>query len=113
MFASFREADMKSVRSGNQRGFTLVELLVVIGIIAILIGILLPSLNKAREHAKRTACLSNMRELNNMLRIYATTFKDRIPIGFLSTKNFNYLLNFNNGSATVKPTQMGLLVIGG
>src|SRR5437867_509584 len=54
-----------------------------------------------------------MRALNNLLSIYAATFKDRVPIGFLSTKNFNYLLNFNNGSATVKPTQMWLMVIGG
>lgn len=94
----------------RRRGFTLVELLVVIGIIAVLVGILLPVLTKARESAKRTQCLSNLRELANGFRIYAATFKDACPIGYLADlKQFSYILNDNNGTNFRVCTALGCL----
>src|SRR3954452_12969436 len=63
----------------NRRAFTLVELLVVIGIIAVLIGILLPALNRAREAAKSTACLSNIRQLSVAFVMYANENKGCLP----------------------------------
>ena len=65
--------------SDEKVGFTLVELLVVIGIIAVLIAILLPALNKARESSNRTACASNLRTLGQAMMMYAQENRDRLP----------------------------------
>jgi prepilin-type N-terminal cleavage/methylation domain-containing protein len=85
-------------RGGNERAFTLIELLVVIGIIAILIGILLPTLGRAREASRRVACLSNLRELNHHFVMYAQLYHDRLPIGYVdesNVKQLNYQIRYD------------------
>ncbi len=61
----------RDARGALKAGSALVELLVVIGIIAVLLSILLPTINRARESAKRTQCLSNLRSIYQMMVIYS------------------------------------------
>ena len=92
-----------------RQAFTLVELLVVIGIIALLVSILLPTLGKAREAAKRTQCLSNLRTMSQMLVMYSIAYKDMVPLGYRATgsspnsaiKQNNYFIT--NRSSTPEP----------
>lgn len=65
----------------HSRGFTLVELLVVIGIIAVLISILLPSLARARQQATNLSCQANLRSIGQGLQFYALDNKGKLPKG--------------------------------
>jgi prepilin-type N-terminal cleavage/methylation domain-containing protein/prepilin-type processing-associated H-X9-DG protein len=65
--------------TGMNAGFTLVELLVVIGIIAVLIAILLPTLNKAREASRQVKCLANMRSITQAMIGFANDHKGFMP----------------------------------
>lgn len=68
-----------SAKSVRPRAFTLVELLVVIGIIAVLISILLPALNRARDSANLTKCRANLNQMGVALRMYANDNRDHFP----------------------------------
>lgn len=74
----------------EQKNFTLIELLVVIAIIAILAGMLLPTLKQARETARKTACTNQLKTLATYTQLYCSDFSDYIPyvIANAETKNW-------------------------
>src|ERR1700730_8389377 len=87
-----REMPIKLRSIPRRRGFTLVELLVVIGIIAVLIGILLPTLSKVREQGNKTVCLSGLRQMGQILHLYADDNQGLVPIGYASSKHAGYMV---------------------
>lgn len=66
-------------RSSRAKGFTLIELLVVVAIIVVLISLLMPSLSKARQQARQTACLSNLRSIATWAMQYASEWEGTLP----------------------------------
>lgn len=82
-----RLGSKRSVESGkmrfrpNRAAFTLVELLVVIAVIALLMGLLAPALSKAREQARRTVCMGNIRQFIIGIQVYSDDYEQRLPSG--------------------------------
>lgn len=89
-------------RLPRSKGFTLVELLVVIGIIALLISILLPSLNRARETANRVKCASNLRQIGQAILLYSNDNNGAYPRTV-----------YNGSSSPLIPAISGLTLSGG
>jgi prepilin-type N-terminal cleavage/methylation domain-containing protein/prepilin-type processing-associated H-X9-DG protein len=72
---------INGARACRRRGFSLVELLVVIGIIALLIALLMPVLARTREMSRRTKCLANLRSIGQAMFEYANVYRDHLPNG--------------------------------
>jgi prepilin-type N-terminal cleavage/methylation domain-containing protein len=84
----------------ERKAFTLVELLIVIGIIALLVSMLLPMLTRSNEMARRVTCLSNLRQVNACFHFYAQGNRDQVPIGHRTpSKQYNSMVYSTTGGS--------------
>jgi prepilin-type N-terminal cleavage/methylation domain-containing protein len=86
----------------RRRAFTLVELLVVIGIIAVMVAILLPAVMNAREHARRVRCAANLHNIAAAVRVYAEESRGRLPVHATGYIPFLWLVPTETRDALLK-----------
>lgn len=93
--AAFTLIELPVVRKRKRLAFTLIELLVVIAIIALLVAILMPSLNMARELAKRSACAQNLRTWGSISHLFAAEHQDIFPRAYKAVPGGGDVWPFN------------------
>ena len=94
--------------SRRKHGFTLIELLIVIAIISILAAILFPVFSRARENARRSSCLSNIKQIGLGFAMYSQDYDERMPPAWITVVDTNW--KYPNGITTDSTRTWYLLI---